>query len=76
MAILPINGNDPSRGVAGNLNASEAVWLAKKIQAKLTIPCHYDLFSFNTVDVSIFIEEAKKIKIPFKVLEPGEGLSI
>ena len=76
LAILPINGNDPSRGVAGNLNASEAVWLAKQIQAKLTIPCHYDLFSFNTVDVSVFIEEAKKMKIPFKVLEPGEGLSI
>ena len=76
LAILPINGNDPSRGVAGNLNASEAVWLAKQIQAKLTIPCHYDLFSFNTVDVSVFIEEAKKMKIPFKVLEPGEGLSL
>jgi len=76
LAILPINGNDPSRGVAGNLNASEAVWLAKQIKAKLTIPCHYDLFSFNTVDVSVFIEEAKKMKIPFKVLEPGEGLSI
>jgi len=76
LAILPINGNDPSRGVAGNLNASEAVWLAKQIQAKLTIPFHYDLFSFNTVDVSVFIEEAKKMKIPFKVLEPGEGLSL
>jgi len=76
LAILPINGNDPSRGVAGNLNASEAVWLAKQIKAKLTIPCHYDLFGFNTVDVSVFIEEAKKMKIPFKVLEPGEGLSI
>jgi len=76
LAILPINGNDPSRGVAGNLNASEAVWLAKQIKAKLTIPCHYDLFSFNTVDVSVFIEEAKKMKIPFKVLEPGEGLSL
>jgi len=76
LAILPINGNDPSRGVAGNLNASEAVWLAKQIQAKLTIPCHYDLFSFNTVDVSVFIEEAKKMKIPFKVLELGEGSSL
>ena len=76
LAILPINGNDPSRGVAGNLNASEAVWLSKQIDAKLTIPCHYDLFSFNTVDVSIFIEVAKKMKIPFKVLEPGEGLTL
>src|SRR5690349_19675773 len=29
VALLPINGNDPNRGVAGNLNAEEAVALAK-----------------------------------------------
>jgi L-ascorbate metabolism protein UlaG (beta-lactamase superfamily) len=76
LAILPINGNDPSRGVAGNLSVSEAVWLSQQIGARLTIPCHYDLFSFNTVDVSLFIDEAKKMSIPFKVLEPGEGMTL
>jgi L-ascorbate metabolism protein UlaG (beta-lactamase superfamily) len=50
VALLPINGNDPARGVAGNLNAHEAVDLAQQIGAKMLIPCHYDMFTFNTVD--------------------------
>ena len=35
VALLPINGNDPARGVAGNLNAKEAAELGKAIDAKL-----------------------------------------
>jgi L-ascorbate metabolism protein UlaG (beta-lactamase superfamily) len=38
VAILPINGNDPSRKVAGNLNCEEAGMLGKAIGAKLVIP--------------------------------------
>ena len=34
VAILPINGNDPSRKVAGNLNCKEAAKLGKLIGAK------------------------------------------
>jgi L-ascorbate metabolism protein UlaG (beta-lactamase superfamily) len=50
VALLPINGNEPARGVAGNLNAHEAVDLAQQIGANVLIPCHYDMFTFNTVD--------------------------
>jgi L-ascorbate metabolism protein UlaG (beta-lactamase superfamily) len=72
LAILPINGNDPARKVAGNLNCREAAALGKAIHAKCVIPCHYDMFSFNTADVSDFIEEAISIDQPFRVLSGGE----
>jgi L-ascorbate metabolism protein UlaG (beta-lactamase superfamily) len=75
IAILPINGNDPSRKVAGNLNCAEAAKLGCDIGAKLVIPCHYDMFTFNTADVVDFVKEAEKLDQPYKVLEGGERFS-
>jgi L-ascorbate metabolism protein UlaG (beta-lactamase superfamily) len=75
VAILPINGNKPERKVAGNLNCEEAVALGKAINAKCVIPCHYDLFEFNTADVNEFVSEAEKMKQPYKVLKSGERYS-
>ena len=72
VAILPINGNDPARKVAGNLNCYEAAALGKEIGAKLVIPCHFDMFTFNTANVQDFISEAKKINQPYKILRGGE----
>lgn len=72
VAFLPINGNDPSRGVAGNLNSHEAALLGKKIDARVVIPHHYDLFKFNTADVRGFEREAEKIDQHFKTLKLGE----
>jgi L-ascorbate metabolism protein UlaG (beta-lactamase superfamily) len=71
IAILPINGNDPARGVAGNLNVAEAAALGKAIGARLVIPCHYDMFSFNTADVQDFAKEATAIQQPFYIMENG-----
>ena len=75
VAVLPINGNRPERRVAGNLDCKEAAMLGKKIEAKKVIPCHYDLFTFNTADVNDFISEAEKIGQPYKVLRGGERFS-
>jgi L-ascorbate metabolism protein UlaG (beta-lactamase superfamily) len=72
VAILPINGNKPERKVAGNLDCKEAAELGKAINAKMVIPCHYDLFAFNTADVNEFVREAEKINQPYKVLKGGE----
>jgi L-ascorbate metabolism protein UlaG (beta-lactamase superfamily) len=72
VAILPINGNDPSRKVAGNLNCKEAAKLGKAIGASVVIPCHYDMFTFNTADVNDFIKEAEKLDQPYRVLKGGE----
>ncbi|WP_462219471.1 MBL fold metallo-hydrolase [Ferruginibacter sp.] len=72
VALLPINGNKPERKVAGNLDCKEAAELGKAINAKIVIPCHYDLFEFNTADVNEFVREAEKINQPYKVLKGGE----
>lgn len=75
VAILPINGNDPERRVAGNLNGKEAAELGKAINASCVIPCHYDMFTFNTADVNDFAREAKKLNLPYQVLRGGEKLT-
>jgi len=76
IAFLPINGRDPTRGVAGNFNANEAVALAKEIGAGLVIPCHYEMFEFNTVSPDSFIQVAKELNQPHQVLKCGERLSL
>jgi L-ascorbate metabolism protein UlaG (beta-lactamase superfamily) len=50
VALLPINGRAPERRVAGNMNAAEAAGLAHAIGARTVIPCHYEMFTFNTAD--------------------------
>ena len=72
LAILPINGNRPERKVAGNLDCREAAALGKAIDAGCVIPCHYDMFSFNTADVNEFAKEAEKISQPYCILKGGE----
>ena len=57
VALLPINGRAPERGVAGNLWGREAAWLAKEIGARCVVPCHYEMFEFNTATPDEFVEE-------------------
>lgn len=75
LALLPINGDRPERGVAGNLDTKEAAALAKAIHAKMVIPCHYNMFEFNTADPADFAREAEKIQQPYAVLRHGEHWS-
>ncbi len=72
LAILPINGNKPERRVAGNLNAHEAAEMAHTIGAKTVIPCHYDMFRFNTADPQTFVDAAERKKQRYVVLRIGE----
>jgi L-ascorbate metabolism protein UlaG (beta-lactamase superfamily) len=72
VAFLPINGNDPKRGVAGNLDVKEAAGLAKAIGAKIVIPCHYDMFTFNTADPADFVQACMNNEQAHKVLKGGE----
>jgi L-ascorbate metabolism protein UlaG (beta-lactamase superfamily) len=76
VAILPINGRDPKRGVAGNLSGEEAAQLAKAIDAKLVIPCHYDMFEFNTVLPTEFIRAAEALGQKYFVMQNGERLTL
>jgi L-ascorbate 6-phosphate lactonase len=76
--FLPINGRDPSRGVAGNMTAIEAVELAGRLRPRFVVPHHYDMFTFNTVPVEQFIEEARRLppEVCFQVLRCGERWEI
>ncbi|HSL46420.1 MAG TPA: MBL fold metallo-hydrolase [Anaerolineales bacterium] len=74
IALLPINGRDPARGVAGNFTAEEAAWLGKQINAGLAIPCHYEMFEFNTVSPEEFVKAAERIGQRHQLLQCGEGL--
>ncbi|WP_028666615.1 MBL fold metallo-hydrolase [Runella zeae] len=76
VAFLPINGNKPERKVAGNLNAEEAARLGKEIRAKLVIPHHYHMFSFNTEEPQEFEKYADLYQTPHQILEIGQGVWI
>lgn len=71
LALLPINGNDPTRGVAGNLDTDEAAMLAKAAGIRHVIPCHYDLFTFNTADPALFAARAQSLQQRYTVLPIG-----
>jgi L-ascorbate metabolism protein UlaG (beta-lactamase superfamily) len=73
--FLPINGTDEQRlahGTPPNMHSHEAVALAKACGARLMIPHHYDMFTFNTFDVHIFEAQAQAAGVPYAVLNPGE----
>lgn len=72
LALLPINGRKPERRVSGNLWGAEAAGLAKRIGAKAVVPCHYDMFEFNTESPEAFVAECDKLGQPYKVLRCGE----
>jgi len=76
VAFLPINGNDPSRGVAGNLNCKEAARLGREINARWVMPHHYDLFAFNTADPGEFATEAVRRGQPYTILKLGEKWTV
>jgi L-ascorbate metabolism protein UlaG (beta-lactamase superfamily) len=72
VALLPINGRAPERRVAGNLSGPEAAQLAHDIGAKMTIPCHFDMFEFNTASPNAFVDTCRRLGQPFRVLRCGE----
>lgn len=76
LALLPINGDVPERRVAGNLNGREAATLAKSIGAGVVIPCHYDMFEFNTASPEEFIQACERLQQPHRVLKAGERFTL
>jgi L-ascorbate metabolism protein UlaG (beta-lactamase superfamily) len=73
VALLPINGDLPKRRVAGNLDGRQAAQLAHDVGARCAIPCHFDLFAFNTASPDEFVSECKRLGQPYQVLQQGEG---
>jgi len=75
VALLPINGDRPERRVAGNLDGREAATLARAMGARLVIPCHYDMFEFNTASPAEFVATAGELRQHCRVLRCGEPWS-
>jgi len=76
LALLPINGANSLRRVAGNLSGVEAANLARNAKVKCVVPCHYEMFKFNTASPDRFMLEAKALHQPYKVLRAGERLDL
>ena len=70
VACLPINGK------LGNLGGPEAARFAQLVEASLAVPCHYDMFEFNTASPDAFVAECERLGQPYRVLELGERLTL
>ena len=76
LALLPINGRASERRVAGNLDGREAAQLAHDIRAKIVVPCHYEMFEFNTASPEEFRRMCGELKQECRVLRAGECLEL
>jgi len=70
VALLPING------MLGNMDAAAAAGLAHAMGARVAIPCHYEMFEFNTADPAGFVRECERLGQPCHVLRAGERYSL
>jgi L-ascorbate metabolism protein UlaG (beta-lactamase superfamily) len=75
VALLPINGRKPERRVSGNLWGEEAARLAKESGIRYVIPCHFEMFEFNTVTPDEFIQSCTRYGVKYRVLQCGEKWS-
>jgi L-ascorbate metabolism protein UlaG (beta-lactamase superfamily) len=76
LALLPINGRAPERRVSGNLDGEEAAELAAAIGARCVVPCHYEMFAFNTASPALFVAACTRRRQPMAVLRAGERLTL
>ena len=70
VAFVPINGR------LGNTDGPEAARLAHTVEAALAVPCHYDMFEFNTASPAAFAAECDRLGQPSRVLRNGGRLSL
>lgn len=76
LMLLPINGNKPERRVAGNLNGTGAAALAKACDAGLVVPCHYEMFKFNTDTTEEFVTACNRLGQPHHLMRSGSRLTV
>jgi L-ascorbate metabolism protein UlaG (beta-lactamase superfamily) len=70
VAVLPINGK------LGNMDGHDAARIAKEARAGLAIPCHFEMFEFNTASPDDFVDECARRGQPCRVLRAGERLTL
>jgi L-ascorbate metabolism protein UlaG (beta-lactamase superfamily) len=75
VALMPINGRLPERRVTGNFWGREAAQFAREINARIVIPMHYEMFTFNTESPDEFIAVCEELNQSYRVLKCGERWS-
>lgn len=76
--MMPINGRDYMRryeqDVIGNFDSVEVITLAKRVNADLLIPLHFDLYDINGVNPAYFVDCLRRINAAqrFHIFAPGE----
>jgi L-ascorbate metabolism protein UlaG (beta-lactamase superfamily) len=70
VAILPINGK------VGNMGGVEAARVAKDAGASLAVPCHFEMFEFNTASPAAFSRECERLDQSYRTLRAGERLTL
>ncbi len=78
VALLPINGRDyyrESLGLVGNMDAREALALARELGVRLLVPMHWDLFAGNTVRPGALVDEAS-LEADVHVLVPARHVPL
>jgi L-ascorbate metabolism protein UlaG (beta-lactamase superfamily) len=76
LAFLPINGRSPERRVAGNLWVHEAATLAYQSGMGTVVPCHYELFEFNTASPADFEARCQALQQSYHRLQAGGRLTL
>jgi L-ascorbate 6-phosphate lactonase len=78
VALLPINGRDyyrESLGLVGNMDAREALRLARELGVQLLVPMHWDMFAGNTVRPGALVDEAS-LEADIHVLTPARNVPL
>lgn len=70
LLIAPING------AYGNMNELECVVLAKAVQPKMTIPCHYGMFASHGGNPDIFRNAMNEEKLNYLLMCQGEQYTV
>jgi L-ascorbate metabolism protein UlaG (beta-lactamase superfamily) len=76
LALLPINGRTGIAGVPGNLDGVEAAALAAALPARLAVPCHFEMFAFNTASPATFMAHCRRLGVAARTLRAGERLTL
>lgn len=76
VALLPINGRRPERRVQGNLWGREAAELAQRAGIGTVVPCHYEMFEFNSESPDEFVATCRRVGQHHVVARCGERVPL
>ena len=70
VAFVPINGK------LGNMDGADAARLAYEAGARIAIPCHHEMFRFNTAGPARFVAECVRLGQEYRLPRAGERITI